>query len=61
MPALHVERRTDPSAKPILLMAHMDVVPVEPGTESSWTHGPFSGDVAKDLSGAAEPSTIRSA
>ncbi len=27
-------------------MAHMDVVPVEPGTESSWTHGPFSGDVA---------------
>ena len=27
-------------------MAHMDVVPVEPGTESSWIHGPFSGDVA---------------
>ena len=37
---------TDETAKPMLLMAHMDVVPVEPGTESSWTHGPFSGDVA---------------
>jgi carboxypeptidase PM20D1 len=36
----------DPSAKPILLMAHMDVVPVEPGTDASWTHGPFSGDVS---------------
>ena len=32
--------------KPILLMAHMDVVPVVPGTERSWGHAPFSGDVA---------------
>ena len=32
--------------KPILLMAHMDVVPVVPGTEQSWSHAPFSGDVA---------------
>lgn len=31
--------------KPILLMAHMDVVPVVPGTERSWAHAPFSGDV----------------
>ncbi len=31
---------------PILLMSHLDVVPVEPGTEKSWTHPPFSGDVA---------------
>jgi carboxypeptidase PM20D1 len=36
----------DESAKPVLLMAHMDVVPDEPGTESSWTHGPFSGNIA---------------
>jgi carboxypeptidase PM20D1 len=36
----------DEAAAPVLLMAHMDVVPVESGTESSWTHGPFSGDVA---------------
>ena len=37
---------TDGSAKSILLMAHMDVVPVEPGTESAWSHGPFAGDLA---------------
>ena len=37
----------DASARPIVLMGHMDVVPVEPGTEASWTHGPFSGDVAE--------------
>ena len=32
--------------KPMLLMAHMDVVPVVPGSERSWAHAPFSGDVA---------------
>ena len=32
--------------KPLLLMAHMDVVPVDPSTESSWHHPPFSGYVA---------------
>jgi carboxypeptidase PM20D1 len=36
----------DPALPPILLMSHLDVVPVEPGTEKSWTHPPFSGDVA---------------
>jgi carboxypeptidase PM20D1 len=30
---------------PIALLAHMDVVPVEPGTEGDWTRPPFSGDV----------------
>ncbi len=34
------------SAEPGLIMAHMDVVPVEPGTEKDWQHEPFSGDVA---------------
>lgn len=37
---------SDPSLKPILLMAHMDVVPVAPGSEDDWTHAPFSGDIA---------------
>jgi carboxypeptidase PM20D1 len=37
----------DASIKPILLMAHQDVVPIEPGTESKWTHAPFSGDIAE--------------
>ena len=36
----------DPSARPLLLLAHMDVVPVEPGTEANWTHPPFGGVVA---------------
>ncbi len=35
------------AARPLLLMGHMDVVPVEPGTEAAWTHPPFSGDVAE--------------
>lgn len=28
---------------PLLLLAHQDVVPVEPGTEADWRHAPFSG------------------
>ena len=32
--------------RPVLLMAHMDVVPVVPGTEKDWSHAPFSGDVS---------------
>jgi len=31
----------------LLLMAHMDVVPVEAATESSWHQPPFSGRVAE--------------
>ncbi|MFC3711801.1 M20 family peptidase [Sphingoaurantiacus capsulatus] len=37
---------SDAAAKPILLAAHMDVVPVEAGTEGKWTHPPFAGTVA---------------
>lgn len=37
---------SDPAAKPILLAAHIDVVPVEAGTESRWTHPPFAGVAA---------------
>lgn len=36
----------DPSKPAIVLMAHEDVVPVEPGTEASWEQPPFSGAVA---------------
>ena len=39
--------RLDPSHEPILLMSHIDVVPVESGTETNWTHPPFSGDLAE--------------
>lgn len=36
---------SDRSQKPIGLLAHIDVVPVEAGTESEWTRPPFSGAV----------------
>jgi carboxypeptidase PM20D1 len=36
----------DKRLKPILLMAHMDVVPVDATTESTWRHPPFSGQIA---------------
>lgn len=32
--------------KPVLLLAHLDVVPVDPSTEASWLHPPFSGAIA---------------
>jgi carboxypeptidase PM20D1 len=35
----------DPSADPILLIGHMDVVPIEPGTENEWTYDPFGGRI----------------
>lgn len=35
----------DPSLPPALLMGHLDVVPVLPGTEAQWTHPPFSGAI----------------
>jgi carboxypeptidase PM20D1 len=35
----------NPAAKPILLMAHQDVVPVAPGTEKGWHADPFSGEI----------------
>jgi carboxypeptidase PM20D1 len=36
----------NPQLKPIVLMAHMDVVPVDPTSEKSWTHPPFAGHIA---------------
>lgn len=42
---LYTWKGTDPSAKPIALMAHQDVVPIEPGTESQWHAKPFGGEI----------------
>ncbi len=39
---------TESGLKPILLMGHGDVVPVEPGTEGDWEHPPFAGRIADD-------------
>lgn len=34
-----------PELPVVLLLAHQDVVPVEPGTEDAWEHPAFSGDI----------------
>lgn len=36
----------DPAAKPIIVMAHQDVVPVTEGTEGDWKYPPFAGTIA---------------
>lgn len=36
-----------PELKPILFMAHQDVVPVISGTEKDWTYPPFDGEIAE--------------
>jgi len=36
---------SEKALQPILLLAHLDVVPVEDGTESFWTHQAFAGHV----------------
>jgi carboxypeptidase PM20D1 len=43
---LYTWKGSDPSLSPVVLMGHMDVVPVETASESSWTHPPFSGAIA---------------
>jgi carboxypeptidase PM20D1 len=40
---LYIWKGSDPALKPILLLAHQDVVPV---SEEGWTHPPFSGAIA---------------
>lgn len=37
---------SDPSRRPYLLMAHQDVVPVIPGTETDWDEPPFGGVIS---------------
>jgi len=36
---------TDANARPVALLAHHDVVPLEPGTESRWEAGAFAGEI----------------
>ena len=37
---------SDPNQQPVLLLSHMDVVPVVAGSESRWEYPPFSGEIA---------------
>ena len=39
---------SDPSLKPIILMAHLDVVPVIEENLSDWKHNPFGGEIIND-------------
>ncbi len=42
---LYTWQGSNPQAKPIMLMAHQDVVPVASGTAQDWAVDPFSGQV----------------
>jgi carboxypeptidase PM20D1 len=43
---LYTWQGSDPALDPILLIGHLDVVPVEPGSERHWKHDPFGGRIA---------------
>lgn len=42
---LYTWQGSDEKALPVMLLAHQDVVPISPGTESRWTVAPFSGEI----------------
>src|SRR4030042_2862245 len=46
---LYTWKGSNEVAEPNLLMAHLDVVPVEQGTENDWVHPPFAGVIDKDF------------
>jgi carboxypeptidase PM20D1 len=46
---LYTWKGKDESLKPIVLMAHMDVVPIEEATRSMWSFDPFAGTVKDDF------------
>ncbi len=43
---LYTWKGSDPDLKPVMLTCHIDVVPVEPGTEGEWEHPPFQGAIS---------------
>lgn len=45
---IYTWKGTDPSLSPLILMAHYDVVPVEPSAEKLWTAQPFGGEIKGD-------------
>ncbi len=45
---LYTWEGTNPDLKPIMLTCHLDVVPVEPGTEQDWDHPPFQGKITEE-------------
>ncbi len=43
---LYTWEGSQPAQKPVILLGHLDVVPVIPGTQGDWQHPPFGGVVA---------------
>ncbi len=43
---LYTWQGSDPSKKPIILMSHQDVVPVDEPTLNAWEAGPFEGKIS---------------
>ena len=46
---LYTWKGSDPNLKPAIFTAHIDVVPIAPGTMDDWTHPPFSGDIDNEF------------
>jgi carboxypeptidase PM20D1 len=46
---LYTWQGSDPALAPIVLMAHQDVVPINPATLTDWTYPPFDGVVADGI------------
>ncbi|OGP60877.1 MAG: hypothetical protein A2V67_13290 [Deltaproteobacteria bacterium RBG_13_61_14] len=44
---LYTWEGSDPQARSVILCAHIDVVPIAPGTMADWTYPPFSGQIAE--------------
>jgi len=44
---LYTWEGSDPQARSVILCAHIDVVPIAPGTMADWTFPPFSGQIAE--------------
>lgn len=45
---LYTWEGSNPELKPMMLTCHLDVVPVEPGTEKDWEFPPFQGQVTDE-------------
>ncbi len=46
---LYFWQGSDTSLKPMMLMSHQDVVPVDAETRNRWTHAPFAGDISDGI------------